>query len=292
MNIGIYGKKFSLDVTSYIQLLISNLELRNCKLYIYKPYYDIIKKSISFNRRFEIFTKEDTLKGTIDYLFSVGGDGTLLDSVTIIQDTGIPIIGINTGRLGFLSSIAKENVVSAINDLVQHNYSIDKRTLVRVETPSSEFKQLNYALNEVSITKKDTASMITVHAYVNDVYLNTYWADGLIIATPTGSTGYSLSCGGPIVTPDSENFIITPIATHNLTVRPIVMPDKNSITLKVGGRDQNYFIGLDSRVTPMNKTLEINIRKESFKVNLIKLHDEDFFNTIRNKLMWGKDKRN
>lgn len=292
MNVGIYGKKFSLEVTSYIQLLISNLELRNCKLFIYKPFYDIIKEYIRFNRRFEIFTKEDPLKDTLDYLFSIGGDGTLLDSVTIIQNTGIPIIGINTGRLGFLSSIAKENVVSAINDLIQHNYSIDERTLVKVETPGDRFRQLNYALNEVSITKKDTASMITVHAYVNDIYLNTYWADGLIIATPTGSTGYSLSCGGPIVTPDSENFIITPIATHNLTVRPIVMPDKNVVTLKVGGRNQNYFISLDSRVTPMNKTLEIKISKEKFKVNLIKLHNEDFFNTIRNKLMWGKDKRN
>lgn len=293
MNVGIYGKKFSFELSSFVQLLISNLELRKCNLFIYEKYYLHIKDFVKLPKNIVIFNEYDDIKGKLDYLFSVGGDGTLLDSVTIIQDSNIPVVGINTGRLGFLSSIAKENIVSAINDLFEKKYSIDERTLIKIETDDEAyFKSMNYAMNEVSILKRKSSSMITVRVSINDVYLNTYWADGLLIATPTGSTGYSLSCGGPIVAPNSENFIITPVASHNLTVRPIVIPDKCEIAFNVEGRNMNYFIGLDSRMRKFDKSILFKVKKEDFKINLVKLQNETFFSTIRNKLMWGKDKRN
>jgi len=201
-------------------------------------------------------------------------------------------MGINLGRMGFLSSISKEEIGQAVNALIRGDYTLEKRALLSVETPQHLFGDMNYALNELTVNKKDTGSMILVHVYIDDKLLNSYWADGLIIATPTGSTAYSLSCNGPIITPDSENFVITPIATHNLTVRPVVIPDKSVIRLKVEGRMSQYLIGLDSRNSIIDSDTEIVVKKEKFFINLVQRVGDDFYTTIRQKLMWGRDVRN
>lgn len=194
--------------------------------------------------------------------------------------------------MGFLSSISKEEIGQAVNALIRGDYTLEKRALLSVETPQHLFGDMNYALNELTVNKKDTGSMILVHVYIDDKLLNSYWADGLIIATPTGSTAYSLSCNGPIITPDSENFVITPIATHNLTVRPVVIPDKSIIRLKVEGRMSQYLIGLDSRNSIIDSDTEIVVKKEKFFINLVQRVGDDFYTTIRQKLMWGRDVRN
>jgi len=200
-------------------------------------------------------------------------------------------MGVNLGRMGFLSGISRNEIDGAIKALAAGEYTIEKRSLLRVESPESLFGELNFALNELTINKKDTGSMILVHVYVNDLLLNSYWADGLIVATPTGSTAYSLSCNGPIITPDSENFVITPIASHNLTVRPVVIPDKSSVRINVEGRLTHYLVGLDSRYTVMDSSVEIVVRKEDFTINLVQIQGNNFFNTIRQKLLWGQDVR-
>ena len=293
MKIAFYGKSFGEEAIAYVQQLFSKLELLETKLFIYKPFYEFLKKNnIVFISEISLFSAANELKKTIDFMFSVGGDGTILDVITIVKDSGIPILGLNTGRLGFLSSISKDNCLEAIDNLINKKYTIENRSLIRLETKDSLFGGLNFALNEVCIQKVDSESLVTIKVNVNDEYLNSYWADGLIIATPTGSTGYSLSCGGPIVAPESENFIITPIASHNLTVRPIVIPDDNVITLTVEGRSKVFICALDSRKQTIDSSVTLTIRKESFKINLVKLENENFFSTIRNKLMWGIDKRN
>ena len=212
--------------------------------------------------------------------------------IGFLEAIEIPIIGVNTGRLGFLADVAKDQIPKTIKQLVNKRFSIDQRTLIKLETEQPLFGGLNFALNEVTISRKDTTSMITITTYINDQYLNSYWADGLIIATPTGSTGYSLSCGGPIVMPGSENFIITPIAPHNLNVRPLVISDKYEIKVKVEGRAKQFLVALDSRIQTMDAGLELTIKKESFKINMIETETQDFSSTLRNKLLWGLDKRN
>ncbi|MDG1146397.1 MAG: NAD kinase, partial [Flavobacteriales bacterium] len=218
--------------------------------------------------------------------------GTILDATTLIRDSGIPIIGVNTGRLGFLADIAKDQIPKTIKQLVNKRYSIDQRTLLKLETEKPIFGELNFALNEVTISRKDTTSMITITTYLNDKFLNSYWADGLIISTPTGSTGYSLSCGGPIVMPGSNNFIITPIAPHNLNVRPLVISDEYELKVKVEGRANQFLIALDSRIETIDSSVELTIKKECFKINMIETDTQDFASTLRNKLLWGLDKRN
>jgi NAD+ kinase len=293
MKIAFYGKSFGEDAVAYVQQLFSKLEMLEIKLFIYKPFFEFLKNhNIVLLSEISLFSKAEELKKPIDFIFSVGGDGTILEVVTLIKNAGIPILGLNTGRLGFLSSISKENCLDAIDNLIKKKYTIDQRSLIRLETDKNLFGNLNFALNEITVQKKESATMIMIKAYVNDDYLNSYWADGLIVSTPTGSTGYSLSCGGPIIAPDSENFVITPIATHNLTVRPIVIPDNNVITLNVEGRNMSFLTCLDSRSQTIDAGVTLTIRKESFKIKLVKLENENFFNTIRNKLMWGADKRN
>jgi len=293
MKIAFYGKSFGEDAVASVQQLLSKLEMLEIKLFIYKPFYDFLKKNkIVFVSEISLFSKAEELKKPVDFMFSVGGDGTILEAITLVKNSGIPILGLNTGRLGFLSSIAKDNCLDAIDNLIKKKYTIDERSLIRLETNKNLFGNLNFALNEITVQKKESTSMIMIKAYVNEEYLNSYWADGLIIATPTGSTGYSLSCGGPIIAPESENFIITPIATHNLTVRPIVIPDNNVIKLNVEGRSKSFQASLDSRTQTIDSTVTLTIRKESFKIKLVKLENQNFFNTIRNKLLWGIDKRN
>lgn len=293
MNIAIYGEQFDQEHKDIFQQFIYKLENNNIHVFVYQPFYEQMKPYLSFqNVEPQRFTTYEDIKSLADVLISAGGDGTLLNAITLVRDTGIPVLGLNFGRLGFLSSISRENVIPAIDYLLRDNYEIDERTLLNVNCSSDIFGALNFGLNDLTIHKHNAHSLIVIDVFVNDRFLNSYWADGLIISTPTGSTGYSLSCGGPILTPDSSNFIITPIATHNLTVRPIVLPDSSIITLKLRGRGQDYTAALDSRVHQVNVSDRFTVKKESFKIKLVKMPEETFFNTIRDKLNWGLDNRN
>lgn len=291
-TIALYGKTLGREHASYLQLLVDKLKDSGYNLAFYKPFWEKIQKLVELNGTFDVYENHHDLAGHVDYLFSIGGDGTLLDTITLIRDSGIPVLGINLGRLGFLSSVPRDKIIKAIDDINGGKYSIEERALLRLNAGKDLFGETNYALNELTIHKRQAHSMLTVKAYVDDRYMNSYWADGLIVATPTGSTAYSMSCGGPIVTPDSCNFIITPIATHNLTVRPIVVPDSSRIKLIVEGRNHDYYLGLDSRYVSMEEPLELEISKERFGIKLVQLEHEAFFTTIRKKLNWGLDYRN
>jgi NAD+ kinase len=227
-----------------------------------------------------------------DILITIGGDGTILDTITSVGSSNIPILGINTGRLGFLANNAKENVEHVIDLLLAGDYFLEKRSLLSLNTDDNLFEQYNFAMNEITIHKKDSSSMIQLHTYVDDLFLNTYWSDGLIISTPTGSTAYSLSCGGPILDPKSKNFIINPIAPHNLTARPIIIPDDSKIRIEVEGRDEEFLVTLDSRSKTITNKYQLNISKADFTINLVQFGNQNFYKTIRNKLYWGQDKRN
>jgi NAD+ kinase len=225
-------------------------------------------------------------------MFSIGGDGTILDAVGLVGNSNIPLIGINLGRLGFLSSISKEQIVPAVHAIRNGDFQIEKRTLLSLEAPANLFGSVNYALNELTVYKSHVMSLLIIKTWINGEFLNAYWADGLIVATPTGSTAYSLSCTGPIITPDSENFVITPIASHNLTVRPIILRDDCEIRIRVEGKNPEFHVSLDSRIATADHAVEILIRKAPFKINLLRLNDKNFFQTIREKLNWGLDNRN
>lgn len=291
MKIAIYGRKYNDSATIYMQQLIDCLVENNVEIVIYSAFQAFLSPRVKLPKNIEIFNNHEELK-EVNYLMSVGGDGTLLDTVSFVRDSGIPIIGINMGRLGFLASIAKQEIKTAVDSLIKGHFTIDKRSLIRVESNIPLFNGVNYGLNEVTIHKKDTSSMIIVHAYLNGEFLNSYWADGLILATPTGSTGYSLSCGGPIIFPNSENFVITPISPHNLNVRPIIISDNQVITFEVEGRSAHYLATLDSRTETLETTVQLAVRKEAFQLNLIRLSTENYLGTLRNKLMWGLDTRN
>ena len=292
MKVAVYGKQFQQEVAPFVHELFLELEKAQMEVIVYEPFYNFLSQQIRLNLFLGTYNSYEELKKNIDLFISVGGDGTILDATTLIRDSEIPIIGVNTGRLGFLADIAKDQIPKTIKQLINKRFSIDQRTLIKLETEQPLFGGLNFALNEVTISRKDTTSMITITTYINNQYLNSYWADGLIVATPTGSTGYSLSCGGPIVMPGSENFIITPIAPHNLNVRPLVISDKYEIKVKVEGRAKQFLVALDSRIQTMEAGLELTIKKESFKINMIETETQDFSSTLRNKLLWGLDKRN
>lgn len=292
MRIALFGTPCSEQFTKYIQHLVSRLEAENVSVLVYEEYFNFLENKIEFKNPPIIFDSYESLKNQADYLFSIGGDGTLLGSVTLVRDSDIPILGINTGRLGFISSIATDQIESAITDVLNNNFEIKSRTLLSLETENNLFGKVNFALNEVAVVKKDTSSMIRIDAFLGDEFLNSYWADGIVIATPTGSTGYSLSCGGPIIIPGTDNVIITPIAPHNLNVRPIVLSDKNSIKLKVADKDQLALVSLDSRFRAFDASISLLIKKADFKINLIEPQSHSFISTIRTKLMWGIDKRN
>lgn len=292
MKIALFGKNFADDRFTYFQQLIDKLKLSDITIAIYSPFYEFVRSRAVFAETPEVFGTYRELDRNTDFLFSVGGDGTMLDAITLIRDSGIPIIGINLGRMGFLSSISKTEIGNAIDAVLEGNYTCEERALLSVETSDNLFGDLNYALNEFTINKKDSGSMVLVHVFVNDLLLNSYWADGLIVATPTGSTAYSLSCNGPIITPESENFVITPIAAHNLTVRPVVIPDKSVIKIIVDGRMTQYLASLDSRSVVIQSSAEVLVRKASFTVKLVQPRNYNFFTTIRQKLLWGQDIRN
>ena len=292
MKVAVYGKQFQEDVAPFVLELFQELEKAQMEILVYEPFYDFLSKQSNLNLFLNTFSTSEELKNDIELFVSIGGDGTILDATTLIKDSGIPIIGVNTGRLGFLADIAKDEIPKTIKQLVNKRFSIDQRTLLKLEADQPIFGDLNFALNEVTISRKDTTSMITITTYINDKFLNSYWADGLIIATPTGSTGYSLSCGGPIVMPGSNNFIITPIAPHNLNVRPLVISDEYELKVKVEGRANQFLVALDSRIQTIDAGIELTIKKERFKINMIETDTQDFASTLRNKLLWGLDKRN
>lgn len=291
-TIALFGKSLEHDGAVYLQQLLDKLKMLNCTLLIFEPFYDKLKSKVAVKCDVKLFNNHDELINNADILLSIGGDGTLLDTIMLVRDSGIPVLGINLGRLGFLSSISREEILPAIDQVMAGNYSIEQRTLLSLTTEENLFGDLNFALNELSVTKANSHALAVVNVFVDDKFLNTYWADGLLVATPTGSTAYSLSCSGPIISPDSENFVITPIASHNLTVRPIVIPDNSTIRITLGGRQLQYQIGMDSRYTTVDHNIEMIIRRTTFKINLIQLHKKDFFTTIREKLLWGKDQRN
>jgi NAD+ kinase len=292
MKIALFGRPFEVTKIKYIQHLVQKLEQENVSITIENQFFDFLEEIITFNSQVNSFDSHEELREQADILLSIGGDGTLLNTITLVRDSGIPVLGINTGRLGFISSISTDEIDYAITQLIKGEYSIQERTLLQLDSENSLFGDTNIALNEITVLKKDTSSMIKIHTYIDGEFLNSYWADGLIISSPTGSTGYSLSCGGPIMLPGTNNFIISPIAPHNLNVRPLVVSDNTEIKLKVDERDELALVALDSRSRAIDPSLELTIRKANFKIKLIRLREQTFVQTIREKLMWGKDKRN
>ena len=292
MTIAIFGSPYPEHFSKYIQHLIKKLESEHINLIIEEEFNVFLQNNIRFNKKVSTFNSYASLKDSADFLFSIGGDGTLLKAVTYVRESEIPILGINTGRLGFISSISAGQIDDSVNDILKNNYQTSERTLLELTTDNNLFKDKNFALNEVAVSKKDTSSMIRIDAFVDDEYLNTYWADGLVVSTPTGSTGYSLSCGGPIIMPGTNNIIITPNAPHNLNVRPIVIDDNSVVKLKVEDRDQLALVSLDSRSRAFDSGTELTIKKATFKIKLVQPQNNSFTSTIRHKLMWGLDKRN
>ncbi len=293
MRIAIFGKRIGEDFLPVFSLMISKLKSCDVDVWVYKPFYDYLSFELKYSLEdIHLFSSHENIKGCVDMVFSVGGDGTFLDSVMIVRDSGIPIVGINSGRLGFLANIAKEDVENAIEEIIRGNYSIESRQVLKLEATNGQFSEFHYALNDLTVQKSDNLSMITVHVYVNEEYLASYWADGLIVATPTGSTAYSLSAGGPIVVPGSDALLITPICPHNLTFRPVMVPFDNKIRLKVEGRSSNFLVSLDSRSEVFSSEDEFVVTKAGFSISVLKLEGHDFYTTLRNKLMWGADKRN
>ncbi len=292
MKVAIYSRVFEAEQKEDIQRLLHELDVNNIRIYIYHDFYQQIKESVSFIHPPALFSSSADLDDTFECMISLGGDGTLLDTVTLIRNKKMPLLGINFGRLGFLASIGREAVETAVASLKDHTYVEDERTLIHLDSNTPLFGETPYALNEFAIHKLDTSSMIKIHAYLNGEFLNSYWADGLIVATPTGSTGYSLSCNGPIVFPDSGSFVITPVAPHNLNVRPIIVPDNNVISFEIEGRADSFLCTLDSRKEIVQKNIQLAVKKEAFAVSLIRLNENNFLQTLRNKLSWGLDRRN
>jgi len=292
MKVAIYSRVIDFDQQSEIQQMMDELVRENVEPVIYQPFFEKIKASSQLPSRYSVFAESKDLDDSIDFLISLGGDGTLLDTITLVRDKNIPVLGINFGRLGFLASLGRDELHSAVQSLVKRTMIIDKRSLIHLDADKSLFGDVPYALNEFAIHKTDTSPMIKIHTYLNGEFLNTYWADGLIVATPTGSTGYSLSCSGPIVFPESSSFVITPVAPHNLNVRPLVVPDNNIISFEIEGRADQFICALDSRKEIVDKNVQLAVRREDFKINLVRLNENNFLQTLRNKLSWGLDTRN
>ena len=292
MQVGIYCRVFDPNQQEDVLRLLSQLKSNQIEPVLYAPFFEQIRSFWDDPQPPALFYEAAELNDRYECLISLGGDGTLLDTVTLIQDKKIPLLGINFGRLGFLASIGREELDTAVASLVNHTYVKDERTLLHLDSNLPLFGETPYALNELAIQKLDTSSMIKIHTYLNGAFLNTYWADGLIVATPTGSTGYSLSCNGPVVFPDSGSFVITPVAPHNLNVRPIIVPDTNVISFEIEGRADSFLCTLDSRKEIVSNRAQIAVKKENFTINLIRLNENSFLQTLRNKLSWGLDRRN
>lgn len=294
MKIGIYGQFYHTNAGEYIGQLLELLDNENVKVVIEKKFFELIKlnETIPYSRsHYETFTSLDR---SYDLFFCIGGDGTILKSINYVKDMEIPIVGINTGRLGFLATIQKEEIESTIHGILNRNFSISPRSVLKTECHPNEHDPIfnNVALNEIAVSRKNTTSMITVDTWLDDQYLTSYWADGLIISTPTGSTGYSLSCGGPVITPNTDSLVITPIAPHNLNARPLVIKDNTRITLRVSGREDSHLLSMDSRIASLKNDTKITITKAPYTINIVELNEQSFLYTLRKKLLWGEDKRN
>jgi NAD+ kinase len=293
MKIAIYGRQFNNTVLPHVQQVFDSLAKYEIEAFVFDKYNHFISGKIFFPKKFQIFKNHyDLIAAKVDVVISLGGDGTLLDTVTLICNSNIPVIGINFGRLGFLASINKNDIASAIESLVNKDFTLDRREQIQLESDLNLFGSENFALNDITIHKRDTSAMMIVHAYLNGDFLNSYWADGLIVATPTGSTAYSLSCGGPIIFPGSGNMVVTPISPHNLNVRPIVLSDNNILSFEIEGRSSKYLVTCDSRTEVIDASIKIKVRKADFGINLIRLNNENYLSTLRNKLLWGIDTRN
>lgn len=293
MKIAVYGKEFNTHFNETVSFLFNLLEVNDIEITVHDSFYNFLDKQLDTTPRVQsTFQSHEEIDSNIDFFFSIGGDGTFLETISYVRDKGIPIVGINTGRLGFLAYVSKDEIPELVQAILNKQYTLEERALLKLNTESNLFGDFNYALNEATILKTDTSSMIKIHVFMEGEFLNSYWADGLVIATPTGSTAYSLSAGGPIVVPNSKNFIITPLAPHNLNVRPLVVPDDKEISLKVEGRNDTFLASLDYRSETFGQDLELNIRKADFSVSVLKLQQHNFFGTLRGKLMWGADTRN
>jgi NAD+ kinase len=292
MIVAVYNRTFGKEDIPAISKILSALQAHKIQLVFYKDFYNQLKESFSFDETPAFFTSRLDLPIQTDMLISLGGDGTMLDTVSFIGDSNIPLIGINLGRLGFLAAISENEAADAIESLVRGSYTIEKRSLLHLESSMPIFKDAPFALNEFTLHRKDSSSMIKIHTYLNGEFLNTYWADGLIVATPTGSTGYSLSCGGPVVFPQTSSFVITPVAPHNLSTRPIVVPDDNVISFELEGRTDHFLCTLDSRTETIPTSIQLAVKKENFTISLIRPDEHNFLKTIRQKLYWGIDRRN
>lgn len=294
MKIAVFGQYYQNNTHSIVEKVVAFLEQNNIEICFYKIFYDkLIENEVSLSE-YSTFDSHECLKDNFDYLISIGGDGTILRAATFVRNYNLPIIGINAGRLGFLATIQEENIEKLLTRVVANDFCISKRTLVSLHAhpENVDLEDINFALNEITVSRKDTTSMITIETYINNEYLNSYWADGLIISTPTGSTGYSLSCGGPVIMPTSNCFVITPIAPHNLTARPLIIPDDSELTLKIKGREEQYLVSLDSRITSVSNETTLTVKKSDFFISIIEFPEEGFLRTIRKKLLWGEDKRN
>ena len=292
MKAAIYSRIMEEGQQKNVQVFFDELEKQKIAPVIFGQFFEQIKNIIHLPADTAIFLVSEDLTDDIEFIISLGGDGTLLDTVTLVRNKDISIMGINFGRLGFLASIGQEEVKTAVQAIARRTFVTDKRTLIHLDADLPLFGNVPYALNEFALHKRDTASMIKIHTYLNGEFLNTYWADGVILATPTGSTGYSMSCGGPIVFPDSKSFVITPVAPHNLNVRPLIVPDDNIISFEVESRSENIICSLDSRREIAGKNVSLAVKKESFTISLMRLNENSFLQTLHNKLTWGLDKRN
>lgn len=293
MKVAIYGQAIHESDGKYIAELLGALEHIDASISIEEDFQQLLLKN-GFATEADTFSQFGGLDDSFELFISIGGDGTMLRAITFIGDKGIPIVGVNTGRLGFLSTFKKEDAKKLVTEFAEGHFTLEERSLVEIslDDDTSEFGAINYALNEVTVSRKDTTSMITVETYLDGEYLTSYWADGLIVATPTGSTGYSLSCGGPVMAPTAKSLVLTPIAPHNLNARPLVISDDTEIRLKVSGREDNHLVSLDSRIATIPNDKEIRIRKSNFTIKMVEYKSESFLKTLRNKLLWGEDRRN
>jgi len=293
-KVAIYGQSYTANAVKEVNILLDVLHENKIVVFFEKQFYKLLKEHQSIEKKYPTFGHFNDLSSSFDILFTIGGDGTILRAVTYIRDLDIPILGINTGRLGFLATIKKDAIKESMQFLLEKKYTIQERSLLSVKTipETEEFSELDFALNEITISRKNTTSMIGVKTFLNNDYLTNYWADGLIISTPTGSTGYSLSCNGPVILPNSNNLVITPIAPHNLNARPIVISDNTTIQLEINSREKNFLISLDSRIATVPQNTRIFIEKSPFTIKSIILENQSFLQTLRSKLLWGEDTRN
>lgn len=292
MQVAIYGRNFHSSARENVATLFSRLKSMNVDVFVFKPFFEFLQSKSGLRPKVAgLFESHVDLPAGLDFLFSVGGDGTFLETVSIVHDSGIPVVGLNTGRLGFLSYISQDTLEESLDSLFSGGYDVEERILLEVNSSGKDLRQLNVALNEVQIYK-NTTKLITVHVHVDEEFLSSYWADGVILSTPTGSTAYNLSVGGPIVVPESDSIVLSPIAPHNLTVRPLVLPAKAKVQFSVDTREDHYQLALDSRSEDIPVADQITVQKAAYGLKMVRIENNSFYSTLRNKLMWGIDKRN